>query len=88
MIGAELLAAAAAMVGGAGSGDEGVAALRAQWPNLRFVACSEDDIPARLAPAFEADGFNLYLVGGGEHCLALTRDLESAIGVVVARVAE
>ena len=88
MINEALLAAAAAVVDREGTGDECVAVLRKQWPALRFVACSEDDIPARLPPAFEATGFNLYLVGSGDHCLALTRDLDSAIGIVVARVEE
>ncbi|MFN3987123.1 MAG: DUF6129 family protein [Rhodocyclaceae bacterium] len=68
--------------------DAALPALRARWPALRFVACSDDDIPPRLAPALEGGRFNLYLIGGGDHCLALTTDPDSAIGVVVATVEE
>lgn len=86
MITEAILAKAAALVAYEGLGDACVSVLRKEWPGLRFVVCSEDDIPARLSPAFEADGFNLYLVGGGEHCLTLSQDADSAIGIVVASV--
>lgn len=86
MITAEILHKTVEIVGRVGHGDGCVGVLRKEWPGLRFVACSEDDIPARLRPALEADGFNLYYVGGGEHCLALSQDAESAIGLVVATV--
>ncbi|MCK9258286.1 MAG: DUF6129 family protein [Azoarcus sp.] len=86
MITDAILTKAAALVAREGFGDACVSVLRKEWPGLRFVACSEDDIPARLSPAYEADGFNLYLVGGGEHCLALSQDAESAIGLVVASI--
>ncbi len=45
-------------------------------------------MPARLPPSLQRESFNLYLVGGGEHCLSLTKDLEQAIGVVLACVDE
>ncbi len=60
--------------------------LKKIWPDLRFTFCSDDDMPARLPPALRNDRFNLYLVGGGEHCLSLTVDPERAIGVVLAQV--
>lgn len=62
--------------------------LRQRWPELRFTLCSDDDMPARLPPALHRNGFNLYLVGGGEHCLSLTQDPLMAIGVVLACVDE
>ncbi|MDX9700619.1 MAG: DUF6129 family protein [Rhodocyclaceae bacterium] len=86
MIAPDMLCEVAGKVQAVGSAEQGLAALRAEWPGLRFVACSDDDIPPRCRPAFEGEGFNLYLVGGGEHCLALTQDAELAIGVVVASV--
>ncbi len=58
--------------------------LRQRWPDLRFTLCNDDDMPARLPPALKRDGLNLYLVGGGEHCLSLTDDPLMAIGVVLA----
>jgi hypothetical protein len=45
-------------------------------------------MPARLPPALQGGKFNVYLVGGGEHCLSLTQDMEHAIGVVLAQVDE
>ncbi len=62
--------------------------LKAEWPALRLTLCNDDDMPARMQPALRADGFNLYWVGGGEHCLTLTEDPEQAIGVVLAIVDE
>lgn len=86
MISTDILSSVAATVGEVGHGDGCVSVLRKAWPNLRFVACSEDDIPARLKPALQGEGFSLYYVGGGEHCLALSQDADSAIGLVVASV--
>lgn len=93
MIDRALLAEVSATIGPMASATSGLLeaalpALRARWPALRFVACSDDDIPPRLAPALAGGRFNLYLIGGGDHCLALTTDPDSAIGVVVATVEE
>ena len=65
-----------------------LASLKKTWPDLRFTLCSDDDMPARLPPVLQHDKFNVYLVGGGEHCLSLTTDMERAIGVVLAQVDE
>jgi hypothetical protein len=62
--------------------------LKKTWPDLRFTFCNDDDMPARLSPALSREKFNLYLVGGGEHCLSLTDDPLHAIGVVLACVDE
>jgi hypothetical protein len=88
VIDAERLAAAAAIVEALGAGDAAIARLREQWPQWRVLLCADDDIPARLPPAFDASGFRLYLIGSGEHCLTLTRDAANAIGFVVATVSE
>ncbi len=63
-------------------------ALKTSWPELRFTLCSDDDMPPRMKPALSGDQFNLYLVGGSEHCLSLTNDPQHAIGVVLAQVGE
>ncbi|MFA6971902.1 MAG: DUF6129 family protein [Gallionella sp.] len=65
-----------------------LATLKQSWPDLRFTLCSDDDMPARMSPALRRERFNLYLLGGGEHCLSLTEDPLQAIGVVVATVDE
>jgi len=61
------------------------ARLRAQFPGLSITVCADDDIIA-ARPVVEREGFNLYLVDGGSHCLSLTRDADAATGVVVAWV--
>lgn len=63
-----------------------LAFLKKDWPDLRFTVCNDDDMPARLPPVLQRERFNLYLVGGGEHCLSLTNDPALAIGVVLAQV--
>ncbi len=60
-----------------------VGRLRGAFPGLTFTVCADDDIIASR-PALEGQGYNLYLVDGSSHCLSLTRDPESASGVVVA----
>jgi len=88
MIGESVIRDAAEVVGRLGSGDAAVETMRRQWPALRFVACSDDDVPPRLKPAFEGSGFNFYYIGSGDHCLTLTKDADSAMGLVVATVVE
>lgn len=68
--------------------EDALVILKTRWPELRFTLCSDDDMPARMSPALRRERFNLYLVGGGEHCLSLTEDPLQAIGVVLAWVDE
>ena len=82
----EQIAGAAASIGALN--DAALDSLKKNWPDLRFTFCNDDDMPARLSPALRGEGFNVYLVGGGEHCLSLTQDIEQAIGVVLAEVDE
>ena len=67
-----------------GMADDLLLRLRADYPELRFSQCSEDDIPARLQPLLAAQGFDLYLMDTREHCIVLTNDLNAASGVVIA----
>jgi hypothetical protein len=80
----EQIASAATALGNLN--DHALASLKQKWPDLRFTFCSDDDMPARIPPTLKRENFNLYLVGGGEHCLSLTTDAEQAIGVVLACV--
>ena len=68
--------------------EDALAALKSNWPDMRFTFCNDDDMPARLTPALQRERFNLYLVGGSDHCLSLTSDPSHAIGVVLACVDE
>lgn len=77
----------AAAAHGALYGDA-LATLKQTWPDLRFTLCSDEDMPARMPPVLQREGFNLYMVGGGEHCISLTTDMDQAVGVVLAWVDE
>lgn len=89
MLSADILQQIAATTASRSALNEAVLeSLRQSWPELRFTFCNDDDMPARVRPALQGAGFNLYLVGGGEHCLSLTQDMEQAIGVVLAQVDE
>lgn len=66
--------------------DEGVVAgLRERYPDIHFTYCMDDDV-CGPKPVREADGFNIYLVDGREHCLAFTQSADIATGVVLAEV--
>jgi hypothetical protein len=54
------------------------------FPAVRFTFCSTDDIAVRK-PVMVLPKHELYLYGG-DHCLALTNDYDSAHGVVVADI--
>lgn len=60
--------------------------LRAAFPELRIVVCSDEQIPPRLSPALVADGCALYYLDAGEHCVKLTDNREVACGIVVGLV--
>ena len=59
--------------------------LRATYPNMHFTYCMDDDIGS-AKPFKETPDFNVYLVDGRDHCLALTNDLSTATGIVLAEV--
>ncbi len=66
--------------------DESIlSSLRAGYPDLHFTYCCEDDI-SNSEPMLEQERFHLYLVDGRDHCLCLTRDFETATGIVVAEI--
>lgn len=82
----ERIASAASAL--SGLNEDALAGLKQIWPDLRFTLCSDEDMPARMPPALQRAGFNLYMVGGSEHCISLTTDPDQAIGVVLAWVDE
>ena len=59
--------------------------LRGEFPDLHFTFCSDDDVMSD-SPVSSCLGFNLYLVDGSNHCLALTGDMDAASGLVVAEI--
>lgn len=87
-INADTLAAVAARAGELELSEASVSHLRREWPGIHFTFCGEDDVPARLNPVLEGQGFNLYLVNNADHCVAFTSQLEAATGIVLATVSE
>ena len=84
-IDAELLARVAAAV--TPTADQ--AALRRQFPGVPITVCSDDDIPALLTAVHETPAARFYYVEvGGEHCVRLSNDAESAAGIVVGLIGE
>ena len=79
MIGSDLLERVATAV----TLDTDEAALRRQFPGVPITVCSDDDIPARLAPVHETAVACFYYLDAGEHCAKLSNDAESASGIVV-----
>lgn len=59
--------------------------LRAAYPQMHFTYCMDDDITSGK-PYSESNNFNVYLVDGRDHCLALTGDITIATGLVLAEV--
>lgn len=59
------------------------AQLRADFPDLHFTFCSDEDVMSDKLAAATA-GYNLYLIDASNHCLCLTQDMATASGVVVA----
>ena len=86
MIAADTLSQIAQRAAQGALGEATLNTLKQAWPDLRFTMCSDDDMPARLSPALRREIFNLYLIGGSEHCLSLTDDPLNAIGVVLAQL--
>lgn len=84
MIAPDTLAKVTEQVSAVGLTEAIIADLRRAWPGVSFTYCSEDDIPARLKPVAEGEGFGVYLVSGAEHCVAFTDHLEAATGLVLA----
>jgi len=83
-----LLDQIATIITRAGVSMESTAALRDAFPDIHFTHCLDDDIGAGINPFREADGFNIYLINGSEHCITFTRGLESATGLVLAEVSD
>ena len=83
MINDTTLDAIEAAVAAAGFTPQGMASVKQAFPGMRLTYCLVDDMEAKR-PYRECEGFSLFLVGGSDHCLGITYNLEQAIGVVIA----
>lgn len=61
--------------------------LRHNYPHVHFSYCLDDDVTHGRS-VFSGPRFNLYLIDGRDHCLALTTDAEIATGILVAEVGD
>lgn len=84
MIETALIDALAAQLERQGLSEASVAALRRAHPGLHITLCSDDDVPARLAPAVARPGLRVYLVDAGGHCVRFVTDQGAASGLVFA----
>lgn len=62
-----------------------LAQLRNQYNDYHFTYCIDDDMDA-YEPVIEKNGFNIYFVNTSDHCASLTRQLETASGLVFGEV--
>ena len=85
MISEEQLDRIAAMAAAEPLSEEIVTKMRGTFEGVHFTYCMDDDV-CEVQPVREAQGFNLYLIDGRDHCLAFTRDTNIATGVVIAEV--
>ena len=58
-------------------------ALKREWPNFRFIFCSDDDMAER-EPFQVHEPFELHLMAASLGCATFTQQAEQAIGLVIA----
>lgn len=61
--------------------------LRGEYPDIRFILCSEDDMGEKEAYK-SFDDFEIFLMAGGMGCACLTDALEKSVGLVIATLEE
>lgn len=87
MIKSELIDRIAEKVASVGVSEQTVMALRAEWPDVHFTYCMDDDIAGKQ-PVRQEEAFNLYLVDASAHCLSITSNEDVATGLVIAEKLE
>jgi hypothetical protein len=73
----------AALANGNALRPEVAAELREAFPGTPFTLCDDGDIPSRLKPLAEGEGFALYGVNTCGHCATLTSDIDAADGLTI-----
>jgi hypothetical protein len=85
MIAPERLEQVTLIVERAGLNEQTLGALRETFTDMHLTYCMDGDIGTH-EPVRRADGFNIYLVDGRDHCMHFTTRAESATGLVLAEV--
>jgi hypothetical protein len=58
--------------------------LREAFPGIPFTVCDDNDVPSRLKPLVEGEGFALYGVNVSDHCAAMTSNIDASNGLAIA----
>ncbi len=85
MVNQELVDQVIRVIDSQGLSEATVSELRKSFDSTHFTYCMDDDV-GEVVPFQQCEGFNIYLVDSADHCSVLTRDLESASGMVLAEV--
>lgn len=81
----ELLGSICAVLGNGNAARPGIdQELRDTYPGIPFTLFDDNDVPSRLKPLAQGDGFVLYGVSTSDHCAQLTSDIESSNGLAIA----
>lgn len=81
----ELLATICAMLENGNAARSGIDQdLRDTYPGIPFTLFDDNDVPSRLKPLAQGNGFVLYGVNTTDHCAQLTSDMESSNGLAIA----
>jgi hypothetical protein len=83
----QMLAAIVSEIERYGLSENTLSTLRGSFPDVYFTYCMDDDIHDGK-PVIRRPMFNIYLVGGGEHCISLTSNYSQAKGIVIAEIIE
>lgn len=59
--------------------------LRKSNPQIHFSFCAADEVEL-LQPVYTSANFLIYLLDNSSHCIAVTTQLESASGLLIAEI--
>lgn len=63
--------------------EKAVIMAKSNWPQFRFIHCSEDDMHEK-EPFKVLDGFSFFLIAASLGCASLTYEPHKSIGLIVA----
>ena len=85
MIESQVLDEILAFVNAEGGEANVIAKLRERWPDMHFTHCLEDELCLE-EPVREGETANVYVVDGSEHCMKITKDPDTATGILIAEL--
>lgn len=85
MIESQVLDEILAFVNAEGGEANVIPKLRERWPDMHFTHCLEDELCLE-EPVREGETANVYVVDGSEHCMKITKDPDTATGILIAEL--